>query len=429
MCIRQKHQKRSARRGYLYLAVMGTAVVVSVLGMTALSISNLKLRSAATNQNWLEAELLARAALEDALLEISDDNGWRGKYDNNREYPNDPEPLGNGTYTYKFVDDDGDIEDDDADSVKLVGIGRVGSATVAESIRLLPSGTPLTCLETSLHSNGNITLGTLVNWTTTQIVSTNGNFSASALLSSLTGAVDAVGTITGTTSGINNPGITPGKMPTSAAFEYYKDNGTWISFASLPLVSGIATIEKIVLSPGNNGYGPAKNPEGIYIIDCGGSKIVIQNCRIYGTLVLLNPHPNSQLKGCLCWTAAVANYPALLVDGTIECQTVNSDLSESYLGTNFNPPGSPYLGNSDTTTSDTYPSEINGIIYISNTLNLSANLLGPSNFRGSVICNALTANANARFNYRSFLKDNPPPGFSRGNPMMVSPGSRKRESL
>jgi hypothetical protein len=423
-----KNRLCNARRGYLYLAVMGTAVVVSTIGLTALSVSALKLKAATANQHWLEAELLAHSAVEDALQQIKTNLAWRTSFINNTVYPVIPRALGNGTYTFQLIDDDGSLSDDDADGVKILGIGRVGNATVAESIRLLPNGPPLSCLEASLHSQGSITLGALVNSSTNQIASTNGNFSASAFLANFSGNVDAVGTISGTVSGTKNSGIIARKMPTSAAFDYYKDNGTWIQFSSIPQVSGVTTIEKIVLAPTLNPYGPSGNPEGIYVIDCGGNRIVLQNCRILGTLLLINPATNSSINGSVSWNAAVGNYPALLVEGSIEMRTSNIDLDESTLARNFNPPGAPYAGVTNTNTTDKLKSEINGLVYVSNTMNLPADALD-SVFRGVVVCNAITVNSTISLNYRIFLKDNPPPGFARGNPMMVSPGSRRRESL
>lgn len=210
-------------------------------------------------------------------------------------------------------------------------------------------------------------------------------------------------------------------------FDYYLDNGTPISVSALPLVSGAYTIERQVLSSQVNPYG-GKNPEGIYVINCGGQRVRIKDCRIVGTIVLLNPAANSSLEGSLRWDTGVGNYPALLVLGELEVRFHSGDLSESALGVNFNPAGTPYLGNEDADQTDAYPSEVNGVVYFSGHLNAPFDFL-ESRFRGVTVCNTITAGSACRFNYRPLLHDYPPPGFASGNPMVVSPGSRRRETL
>lgn len=424
----QRRSCRRHRRGYLYVAVLMTAAAVSAMGLVALSTAALRLRTATAANDWAEAQVLAQSALEDAILQIDGDNSWRGRYLCAQEYPDSPIVLGRGTCVWKLIDDDGDLQDDDSDSVRVVGIGRVGEATVAESVRLLATGQPLSALESSLHCNGNISLGTGIQFTTNQFLSSNGNVNASGFFTSINGNVEAVGTISGTINGNKSAGVAVRRMPGSSVFDYYLDNGEWISITSLPLINSVPTIEKNVLGPQVNPYGPRRNPEGIYVIDCGGQRVLIKNCRIAGTLVLLNPASNSSIEGSVRWDAAVANYPAMLVSGSIEMKASQFDLSEATLGVNFNPIAAPYLALADSDTVDTYPSEINGLVFVSGNLNASPDFL-ESEFRGAVICNTITANSSCRFNYRPLLQDFPPPGFSSGEPMLISPGSRRRESL
>ena len=42
--------------------------------------------------------------------------------------------MGSGTFTWKLVDDDGDLADDDSDPVTIYGIGRVGASTSVETV-------------------------------------------------------------------------------------------------------------------------------------------------------------------------------------------------------------------------------------------------------------------------------------------------------
>ena len=262
---------------------------------------------------------------------------------------------------------------------------------------------------------------------TNQQVSSNGNISASGFFTSLQGNVEAVGTATGTINGNIVQNAAMRRLPGSSVFDYYLDNGTVIPVSSIPSVNGIFTIDKRVISPQLNPFGNS-NPEGIYVIYCAGQQLCIKNSRIMGTLVLIDPAPNSSLEGSLRWDAAVTNYPTLLVKGGLVIKSSSVSLSESTLVTNFNPALAPYMGLSDADQIDTYPSEINGIVYLTDKLDASQDFL-ESVFRGVTICGAINATSSCRFNYRSLLFDKPPPGFSSGNPMAVSAGSRRRETL
>ena len=67
--------------------------------------------------------------------------------------------------------------------------------------------------------------------------------------------------------------------------------------------------------PGVNPFGVTTNAQGIYWINCGGNKLVIERSRIQGTLLVVNPGAGSCIgNGPINWSPAVAGYPALLVD-------------------------------------------------------------------------------------------------------------------
>ena len=242
----------------------------------------------------------------------------------------------------------------------------------------------------------------------------------------LNGNAEAVGTIQNpSVNGSETEGITPRDMPNEGVFDYYLRMGTHIDVTDIEESGGVRVIEKQVLSPASNPYG-ATNPEGIYIIDCGGATIEIGWSRMVATLVLLNVGPNSKLSQPIQWSPAVANYPALLVDGDFGFDMTgllgNRYLLETSLFVNFNPTGTPYQGESDTDESDSYPGVLNGIVYVSG----AATILDESFFNGVVIANSIQFTTGATFDYDSVYLDNPPPGFRLGDPMEVIPGSWKR---
>ena len=417
--------RRSKRAGYLFVAVLLTSLVVSAMGLVALSVASLRMRSTLDANDYATAHILAKSGIEQGIAAVRSDTSWRTRFVNNAESPSTT--LGQGTFTWKLVDEDSNLNDDDSDSVRVVGIGRVGRTTVAESVRMLANGVSLSSLGSSFHCAGDIAVKSGVQLMTDQHISSGGNISTGGLLSSVQGDVETSGTATGTIQGAILQNAAVRRMPGSSAFDYYLDNGTSISIEALPDVSGIRTIEKQLLSPQVNPYGD-RNPEGIYLIHCKGQRICIKNCRILGSLVLIAPASNSSIEGSLRWDAAIANYPALLVNGDLVVKSTTTALSEATLAINFNPTSSPFQGTSDTDLVDEFPSEINGLVYISGKLSAPQDLV-ESLFRGVTICHSIDASSSARFNYRSLIFDHPPPGFASGNPMVVSPGSRRREAL
>ncbi len=416
------------RNGYLYIAVLFTTLLVSTVGLVALTNASLRMKSTSDRRDFMVAQALAATAIEAGLFEVRSTDEWRDEFDHNTEYPSDGVAFGQGNFAWKLLDEDGDLSDDDSDSVRLVGIGRVGNVIAAESVRLLPSGAPLSCLESAFHCDGNIAVnGTALRFSTQQHISSNGNISVSGLLTSLDGDVEAVGSISGTINGSRTESATARRLPGSSVFDYYLDNGTWIDLTAIPQVDGRRQLSRCVLSATNNPFGPT-NPEAIYVIDCLEQEVRISDCRLNATLVLLRPSNSSAVRGSIRWDTAVANYPALMVAGSIRMELDAGELSEASLDTNFNPSGLPYAGIADQDRQDAYPSDINGLVYISGNMNAVADGKD-SVFRGSVICSSINANSNCHFSYRELLYSNPPPGFAFGNPMLISPSSRRQETL
>lgn len=413
------------RRGSLYVSVMGVTMIVSMLGLSAMLAARINLKGAINSTSKEKAQQLAFSGAEYGLHRINMNPNWRSTYTHNIEIT--PYSLGDGTVSFKLVDADGNLSNNTTDSVRLVGIGRVGSITYSESVLLMPAGTGLTCLETAFHCNGSISLGMSVTLTTNQIASSNGSLSAVSTGSAFDGDVEAVSTISGTINGSTTPGVASRAMPGSDAFEYYKTVGTWIEITSLPLDgSGNPIIEKATLSSTINPFGTSTNLEGIYVIDCQGEKLTIQNSRIEGTIVILNPGESTAIRENIYWTTAVANYPALLVEGNIELRTSIVGLSETTLATNFNPTGLPFEGEADTDTVDDYPSEIIGLVYVSGDLNFPADSLD-SKITGCVVTGTCQEDSNWEVNYYNTYLDYAPPGFAVGPEMTMIPGTRRRE--
>ena len=418
------------RRGTLYVGVMMTATIVTLVGLSGLSVAHLGVRSAQNTRSTETASMLARAAVEEGVRQIRATTTWRTTFANNTEYPNTPLALNGGTLAWRFVDTDGNLNSNSADGVRVYGIGRAGGAMYVESVLLQPTDAGVKCLEAPLHCAGDITLNTFCALTTPQFISSNGSISASTTQSAIVGSAQAVGSISGNVTLTKTSGIVPRQMPGNTVFDYYLANGTWIDINSLPTSIGGRNIYKKVLSPSVNPFGPALNAEGIYVIDCRGENLVIENSRILGTLVIINPGATCRVMNSMCWSPVSPNYPALLVRGNVQFTTSQLDLSETLLATNFNPTGAAYNGVVDNDITDFYPSKIKGLVYVSGQFRLppaSTETL----FDGSVVAATFQADSmgDAQFLYRPTHLHYPPPGFAAGNTMQVVPGTWQRSAL
>ena len=218
----------------------------------------------------------------------------------------------------------------------------------------------------------------------------------------------------------------PATLPSASVFDHYLNNGTTISFNALPKKSGYQVLSDVVLSAGNNPFGAA-NPLGIYVIDCAGGKLKIEYARINATLVVINPSHQSRVEDSVHWEPAISNYPALLVkDGNLRLDTTTAVLDEAARGVNFNSPGSPYQGSTDADRTDTYPSQIKGIIYSSGKIYIG----GTPTINGVLITGGdlpVYSGHSLTVTHDPQYITNAPPGFSLGETLKVVSGSWRRD--
>lgn len=422
----RRHSTAMADRGgYLYVGIMLVATLVGIIGLTAVRVGRLHLRAAVDASASGHAASLSNSAIEHALAILQTDADWRTTYQPDVEYPAVPVAMGTGSWTWKLVDDDGSLTDDDSDFVRVVGTGRDGDATIVQSVTLYPTGVPVEVMTYPLHSHGDLSLSAGVTVSTNGSVSSNAQL-AGPLSASVSGNAVASSSINVTVSGATT--IAPARqMPGSSVFEYYEARGTHIPVGSLPLSGSVRVLESAVLSAASNPFGTGQ-PGGLYIIDCQNQTIEIRNCRIVGTLLLLNPGVSSRVTGAILWDQSVAGFPALLVDGDLLMNLTTSALDEATLSTNFNPAGTAYQEETDSDTADSYPTAINGGIYVAGDLTVSSTVTAP--VTGTVIATGdILAQSSGTFQFDATSFASPPPGFAAGNPMLIVPGSQRRESL
>ncbi|MCG8433607.1 MAG: hypothetical protein MJA83_06225 [Gammaproteobacteria bacterium] len=129
------------RKGSIYVAVLSTATLVSMIGFTAIHVARLELKAGTAEQERAYARLLAQSGVELALARIDLDSSWRNNYNHGAEHSITPggatEPV-----TFRLLDNlDQNVGNDNTHAVEIQGIGRCGNATFIYSVDYQPSVT------------------------------------------------------------------------------------------------------------------------------------------------------------------------------------------------------------------------------------------------------------------------------------------------
>ncbi len=453
------------RRGSVYIFVLGSCTLAAAAGITAVTLHRQRLERVRLAVQAQGARADAQSALEFALATISQDPAgttWRSSstlaFANKRYFG-----AGASDVSIALADPgDNDLTDSNLDPVTITVAATNGPSEQAYEITLTPALTPLSCLDFAVvvagtltkHGTGDIytsgTVSTGKAWeadsdakpdamATFQTVQAIPASDAPVMVWRMPGGG---GTTTTTTSGASghtltetgsglktssqrtgvsyDSGTMEAMIPNSTdTFKHYASIGTVIAYSSL--VGG--ELRNTVLSPSRNPYGVA-NAQGVYVIDCAGSTITVRDCRVHGTLVILNAGTGSVFRDGVCIEPASQTLPALVVKGDMQFDMISTDFSESSLGVNFNPAGAPYDGVTDSDTTDGYPSWIKGLTYISGNMSVAS---GSTTIRGVVAVGGnLTLAANTQLRVRYAKPDQAIPGFARITGMGLSTGTLKR---
>jgi len=404
---------RNARRGSAYLMVLMSTALVVIIGLSGLLAMRVRARVAHAQADAAIARTYAASAVELALEYVYSDPDWRDTFGNGA-WTTDM-PFGKGLISIEAEDpDDGDVTSGPADPVVITGIAKVGKARQRISVTLEADQVPLECLDAALHVGGFLNFdGADVDGA--GLASTNATAIANSANVYLN--VEATGEVTGLRYHADASSGNPVKpLPGASAISYYKSIATPINYADIPG----GEIKKVLLSPASNPYGGALNAQGVYLIDCGGNKIEVEDSRIVGTIIIVNPKSDSRVYKSVHWAPAVANFPSLLVQGSMSFETEAKPLDEDNLEVNFNPPGTPYEGSEDNDEEDVYPSVIEGLVFVTGSAEFKVNTA----FDGVVlVAGQALLNNDLTFSHDSTFYDNPPPGFLGAANLAIAPGS------
>ncbi len=382
-------------------------LLAATIALGGLSATRVRARAGRARNDLQDARQYAISATDIGRLWIAQDNNWRSDYANGAWFTN--KTIGRGTYSLTVTNPNGALNHSILDPVVLSATGTCGRATQYAQVTLNAKTIPYSCLTAALSSVGGITIGSAVVDANNQILATNGAISATS--PAVNANLQAMGLVTGSTyNGTSTTITTALTFPDATVSSYFQANGTNISFGSIPG----ATIQNALLSPSNNPYGGGTNSNGIYVLDCQGNNLTIQDCRILGTLVLLNPGVGTQIGNSVVWQSAVSNYPCLIVNGNLTIASNGNYLSESG-NFNFNPAGTPYpwpSGTSNATLTDSYPPAVTGLIYVAGNLTLQG-----TEFAANVISVGglftVTTSPTLYLNYDPTYYNSPPPGFGK----------------
>jgi hypothetical protein len=142
--------KRS-RTGGIYIAVLATALVVALLGMSAMIGQRLQNRMIGSQSDIRQAQLNANTAVELALLAMKLDTNWRTTYSNGNWFVQ--RSATSGTCTANVTDPiDGNLANSSDDPVVILGIGYSGEAEQRMKITVDPRKDPSQLLRDALEA-------------------------------------------------------------------------------------------------------------------------------------------------------------------------------------------------------------------------------------------------------------------------------------
>ncbi len=441
-----------ARRGSVFVFVLSAATLAAAAGIAGILLHTERLRRVELAVQAQKATVDAQSALEYAVAVVNQDPAgttWRASatlaFSDKRYFGNDASLV-----SIALTDPgDNDLADSNLDPVKLSVNTVMSPCEQTYEVTMTPMQSPLSCLDYAVVVGGALTKSGTGNIYTRAPVSTAKSWPIDSdprpsVIDELTTAAlptpaapapvtvwrpPTVGVVSAAAAmaagGIQrtgvpwNPATMEAMIPNSTdIFKYYLSIGTAIDYNALPGGS----LTKVVLSPARNPYG-VTNASGVYVIDCLGNKIEVRDCRIQGTLVLVNIKSDSKVRDSVCIEPVSDAFPSLLVDGSMSLETDGTDLDEADIKVSLNPSGSPYEGVADADQVDKYPNWIKGVAYFTGDITLSKIVT----IKGvMVVGGSLDLSDKAELRVLHTKPTQIIPGFARIGGMGMVPGSLQR---
>lgn len=282
-------------------------------------------------------------------------------------------PVDQAVYSVSGVDPvDGILINNSYDPVILTSTATIKDVT--RTIQVEAHNAPVILLRYAVSAGGDIGIDNHVR--VNGDITSNADINKTGSDTWVFGDAQAVGTIENTDNitGDISPGSPAKTFPDDSQITgFYQAWATWIFYQP--------EISDVVLSPTFNPFG-MPNFAGLYVINCADQKIVIKNCRIIGTLILINPKSDSKIEAAINWQPALADYPALIVSGNMITIEPDQDLNEDEREVDFSLFGESGYGDNE----DVFPNLITGTIYIDGDLDVKkeTHISGPVIVTGNV---------------------------------------------
>ncbi len=409
------HTRCHRRRATAYLVVLGTTVLVTIIGVSALLAVRIEGRGVRLTTDFAQARLLARSAISMGQFWIAQDDNWRSTYGTGIWA--DHVALAGGQFSLEVTDPyDGDVTDSETEPIVMTAAGYYNNTRYLLQVTLRAVIEPLDCLNTCLHTSGNAEVkGGKYLLVSGAPLSVNGNLHNDGTIDGdvEAGSVSKYDVITGT---VTVP-ATPRDDPDPALINDYIALATAMPFAG--------DIDKQVITAGLNQYAGVTNADGLYYLDTANNDITIKQSRIEATLIINVAAKKVTIQDEVFWRPDRQDYPALIVIGNalIKHKSGTDSLSEATRNTNFNPLGAPYQDVSDSDLLDVYSNEIQGLIHITGALTLQETAV----FRGTLLCPSATMDGSGN----TIIHDadrytDPPMGYTKVTAMVPVPGSWKQ---
>lgn len=128
------------RRGSVYLLVLAVGTVLSVIGLSMLSVSRAGAKSLSQSEDFMETRALAGSAIDHAMLAIASAPNWRSTYNGLTVTQN----LGRGTFSWQVIDEvNGSLLTNPSAAYTICGTGSVNSASYSMRVHMQPQFTAL----------------------------------------------------------------------------------------------------------------------------------------------------------------------------------------------------------------------------------------------------------------------------------------------
>ncbi len=370
------------RRGAAYLIALLAGTIVTITGLSALSMATSRAKENILTDQSTEARLLAQSAFEHGLGALSahlDSGDTRADLTSSFSKMGS---LSDGQLEWTLSELDGSALDNVDGPIVLRAKASNGQATHIIRGILPPSGDPYDTLATAMYVGGELSTGTAASITADKTVGAIGDVTATG--STINAPVESSGTVSGAVfAGSTTSGADARTMPDDTLFDYYLALGEYIDIDLLPSSAGYQAIEDVLLSPSSNPYGNV-NEFGIYIIDCSAARrLIVRRTRIVGTLVILDSAMDDVIIGSETLIEPAFGWmPSLLIRGGATFMGTTLGPSESTSDVDFNPSHTPYDFGFDDDKLDVYPGRIEGLAYVSGNVTFS---LPGQNFLGTII--------------------------------------------